>query len=264
MLAVDIGNTHVDLGLFEGDRLAVRGRIRTNAPESAESSAAFGEFAAKLDPARPVPAAVASVVPEREGAVLARLSELPVQKNAVRITSDRYNILPHRLETPHTTGIDRLLAARAARDLYWTASGEFPGGIVVIQLGSAVTVDWVDGAGTFRGGTILPGPGMWLSALSQAAQLPALECDTLHDAPLPPGASTRGAILTGLKTGLPGAISAIRDALANAAGAPVRTIITGGAAEMLLPELTRGADTTHAPDLVLHGIRIVAEEIVHA
>ncbi|MEM9366819.1 MAG: type III pantothenate kinase [Planctomycetota bacterium] len=154
------------------------------------------------------------------------------------------------VDEPEKVGVDRLLDAFAAyRD---TGSAT-----VVVDAGSAVTVDWVDDAGAFQGGCILPGLSMQLNALQRGAELlPDLDWDRAPDWNLAtlgfdppagphnrhaarltlPAKNTCSAILGGVLVGTAAAIDAIADRyLQYNSNAPV--LVTGGDAERLVPFL---------------------------
>ena len=175
------------------------------------------------------------------------------------IVPGRNEIMPHRLKTPETTGVDRLLSARAAGAIH------FPGcrtGYLVIQCGSAATVDWVDGEGFFRGGFILPGPTLWLAGLSGAAQLPDLSKTGVNWEDDSPGASSRVAMLHGLAAGLPAAVAAaarrvMREIAGSGGGADrIPVVVTGGWGDIVQAKLD--FDSFLDNDLVLQGVRLFA------
>lgn len=156
--------------------------------------------------------------------------------------------LKHDLETPETTGIDRLLGVAGALN----RSPEKC--VVVVDCGSAITVnvgtaDWV-----FRGGAILPGLQLSARALqSGTAALPLVE---IHGPPVAPGRSTLEAIRVGLFYGLCGAISRLVDETTRRVQSdcfnPIDIYVTGGDAALLSPMLPMRHLVT--PNLVLEGL----------
>jgi len=129
------------------------------------------------------------------------------------------------VDSPETVGADRLFAARAA----WEWSG--PAGAVVVDVGTAMTVDLVrDGA--FQGGAIAPGPQLLARALGAgAAQLFEVE---LRPGVPALGRETRAALEAGVVVGLRGAARALSEELLAAAGPGARLFVTGGARALLL------------------------------
>ncbi len=247
MLAVDVGNTSTRIAAFAGG--AVRGRrsFPTRDLAVAELLPAFFELGALAD----TPAAwIASVVPGANAVLDSAAEKAGLARRFLRPGRD--DIMPHRLKTPQTTGVDRLLSAMAAGRLHFPGD-RGAGGYIVIQCGSAATVDLVDGAGFFLGGYILPGPALWLAGLAGAAQLPDLSAGPPDWEAAEPGDNTRDAIAHGLAAGLPAAVAAA----ARRAGSGLPIAVTGGWGAAAARALTN--ECTLDPDLLLHGIRLFAE-----
>jgi len=224
-----------------------------------------GPSPAKGNPGPDPVAWIASVVPSREAALEAALSEAGWRPCQVR--PDAPGLFPHALAAPGATGVDRWLAAYGAFHI-----ARRRGGVVVVQAGTAVTADWVDRKGVFRGGAILPGPALWLGSLAGAERLsgskhPSPRLDP-ERAACPAGDRTASAVAGGLAAGLPGAVASVAAALRRQAGAggdrPVSVALTGGWAGSLLDAWKRGGwrslavRTAWIPDLVLLGLRLWA------
>ena len=159
---------------------------------------------------------------------------------------------PPVLAEPQRVGIDRLAAAAAA-------AGGKPGaeGAIIVDCGTAATVDMVAADGRFLGGAILPGPTLMARALAQGtSKLPEVRALEHFDPPALPGRNTREAIAAGIGWGMRGAIAELvaRGRLVLGPSAPV--ILTGGWSRAILPAVP-GA--TEMPDLVLLGIALAAE-----
>ncbi|MBN2714067.1 MAG: type III pantothenate kinase [Planctomycetes bacterium] len=250
MLAIDIGNSTTVFASISGARVRERFSLRT----SELAAGAIADAVSRLKDGEGT--AVASVVPAATEMLMEAISTGDID-TTVLIDSAGHTIMANALESVSTTGIDRLLAARAARDIH--APGE--GGIIVIQAGSAVTVDMVDSSGVFQGGFILPGPAMWLGALGTAAAIPDFHLDEMGwNVPDKAGKCTREAVMGGLAAGLTGAITESARILAKSCGGRVSRIITGGWSSKIYPMLD--FETVLAPDLVLQGIEIVGKEII--
>lgn len=165
---------------------------------------------------------------------------------------DDYRHLPLKVQVdrPEQVGIDRLLNAVAVLS-------RVPRGvpIVIVNAGSAVTVDVVDAAGAFRGGTIFPGFRLMAKALNDyTAKLPLIE-DFHTDPPLP-GTNTMGAIDAGIVHVIQGGIGRIVSRYTKSFGMP-RVFVAGGDAD-LLANLAFEAEMA-GPFLTLEGIRIAAK-----
>ena len=125
---------------------------------------------------------------------------------------------------------------------------------MIIQAGSAITVDFVSKEGVFSGGMIMPGPEMWLGSLTSAAMLPDIAVAELSWKKEGAGNSTRSAILNGASAGLVGAVKeAVRRIVMQSKDVP-QIVITGGWAEPLAEFFPARCES----DLVLTGIYLFA------
>lgn len=258
MLAVDIGNTFTRVAAFEGGVIRARQTFRTDVLDVAELAAAFAILGGK---AASPEVWTSSVAPSANAVVDAAADRAGLRRRFIRSATDP--IIPHRLSTPQTTGVDRLLSAMAAGTLYFP-EGTAPDGYVVVQCGSAATVDLVDGTGTFCGGYILPGPRLWLSGISRAAQLPDFSTESPDWNAVAPGDNTHDAILHGMAAALPLAVASAVGRIgapegAEASPSPLPVAITGGWAEAAARFLD--GPCRHDKDLLLHGIRLFAEKV---
>ncbi len=243
-LLIDLGNSKCRFAWTETDRLKPGWTIATGELASAVLPP---ELAAAL-PGRE--GWLASVVKPQNPVLAARLAAAGLARLR---TVQAGEIMPHRLLTPQTTGVDRLLAARAARDLFAADRGA-----LIVQAGTALTVDLVNPAGEFLGGWILPGPDLWLAGLNQAAALPALTAGEAWQpaADTPPGRDTESALRGGLAVGLLGAARAAAAALRRQLPADAPTIVTGGWGQFLAGQLEPPG--RWEADLVLEGLRLVS------
>lgn len=273
LVAVDIGNSRMKLGLFPaGSGAALRfsasakpsGMLPTTilpTPQAeldlfsrdwaqtpvAEES--FTQLAAWLSKHAPRGARwkIASVF---RAAAATLQTWISTQRSADRCQMLVNAELPIRatVEFPERVGIDRLLAAVAVNRL---RSPERPA--VIADLGSAITVDLVSANGDFCGGSILPGIGMSARALcEQTDVLPHLPMTELDAPPAPLGRSTQTAIESGLFWGAVGAVRELATRLGAQSETEPELFLTGGAA----PSVARllGANARYEPHLVLAGI----------
>lgn len=173
------------------------------------------------------------------------------QDQRVRLLGDPEELpLKVRLERPDHVGIDRLLNAVAANS---RREKERPA--IIVDAGSAVTVDWLDSSGAFGGGAIFPGLRLMTRALNQyTALLPLVEIRK----PLPEalGLSTPLAIEAGVYWAVVGGIQALSSRLSEGASAQSHTFLTGGDAAVLWPALSGSAILW--PEMTLEGIRLAA------
>lgn len=150
-------------------------------------------------------------------------------------------------ENPAQLGADRWLAAIAARR-------RIEGACVVVNAGTAVTVDAIDAAGRFLGGLILPGVATMLDSLESRTAGLKRAPGSWRAFP----ANTADAMMTGAVDAATGAVARLAGRLAAHAGAPVPVVLSGGAAGLLAEQL--GPDVRVIDALVLEGVRILAME----
>lgn len=155
------------------------------------------------------------------------------------------------VDEPARVGIDRLAAAAAA-----AAAKDAARPAVVIDCGTATTVDVVSREGSFLGGAILPGPELLSRALAEGtSRLPAVAELDGGAVPTMPGRSTQAAIAAGIGFGMRGAVSRLIAEATSALGAPPQLFLTGGSRGIVRDALP---DAIEIPDLVLHGIALAA------
>jgi type III pantothenate kinase len=239
-LALDAGNTRVKFGLFEvqPDRpLPVclsNGFVMCGQPLPAtliEDASAHGV-------PRPI---ISGSNPPEIARVVAEWSPLWPQ---LKVLEDRTRLgIRIDVEAPQRVGWDRLLNAIAAQQIRDPRQAA-----VIVDSGTAVTVDFLDPSGAFRGGAILPGIGMSARALNQyTALLPLIPApDVTATIPAPIGRNTIPAMRSGLYWGHVGAVrELVTRMVAEAPGAMV--IVTGGAGDAVIPHLNSVRVEPHLP-----------------
>lgn len=252
LVAVDIGNSRTKLGLFttgQGKGL----------PEP-ERTLQVGEDAAELDEIGGwLKEAFASGGTWWIGSVnrpgTTRLVNwLRTHRPDEPVTLLAAGDLPLRVELPRPdmVGVDRLLDAVAANRL---RRPDRPA--VVVDVGSAITVDLVAADGAFRGGVILPGLTMSARALHTFTDLlPLVDMSELSSPPPPLGTTTVAAMRSGLFWGAVGSIRHLVELLARDAGGEADVLLTGGAGPAVAELI--GPSARHAPNLTLAGIALSA------
>jgi len=159
------------------------------------------------------------------------------------------------LDPETITGVDRLLNAAAA----WDRTRE---ACIIVDAGTALTVDFVDGDGTFQGGAIAPGAALQLQSLHDRTDaLPELQLTTPDDGE-PFGRSTGQAMIKGVFHGIRGAVQRLVEQYAEHYGAFPKVIATGGDAETLFKG--EGLIDIIVPDLTLRGIAATARHALSA
>ncbi len=236
-LVADVGNTRIKWGLCLPDGL----RFIALPPDD---PVAWADQLRRWQVDAPAEWAVAGVHPGRRDRLAGWLRESGA---SVRVISD-YRALPLAVDVaePEKVGIDRLLNAVAA---IARVPARTPA--VIIDAGSAVTVDLVDAEGTFRGGSIFPGLLLMARALHQfTAQLPLVEDFDGHDLP---GRKTAAAIRAGVYHAVCGGIDRLVEQLAEPGA---RIILAGGSTDVAAN--LRCRPEVVGPALTLDGIRRTA------
>lgn len=250
LLAIDIGNTNMTFGVFEGKQQLHQWRAATQRSRTAdEYSVLLSRFfrLAGLEPAQFNGCIIASVVPPLTGTCVA------MSRNYLRIeplvvgpgVRTRMDVI---YDNPAQLGTDRLIDAVGARDLYGAP-------VIVIDFGTATTFNVVDSAGNYRGGAIAPGIGVAAEALVKAAaQLPRIE---LVFPPRVTGTSTSEAMQSGVLYGYLGLIEGMVRRLKEEWGDEAMVVATGGLAG-LVAEHTDAIDVVNQ-NLTLEGLRVIWE-----
>lgn len=248
LLAVDIGNTNVTLGVFAGEELRATWRLATNIQQMADEYAALLLNLLHhqgLNTAEIKEVALCCVVPP----LVSTFNDLfqryfhvsplivgPGVKTGVRI----------RIDNPREVGADRIVNAAAAHYLYAGAS-------IIIDLGTATTFDVVSKEGDYLGGVIAPGIAIAAEALfTRTAALPRVQL-------VPPkqsiGTNTVTAMQSGIIFGYVGLIEGMVARIQKELGERAMVIATGGYAELIAKE-TKVIDGVNS-DLTLVGLRLI-------
>jgi len=265
IIAVDIGNSAAKAALVEGGTVQDQGRLDTSVASTGDLLDGLRILAGKTDP-EPVRIVAVSVVDRWTERLEQAADELGLPLTVVAAS---HIPISTALVRPDQTGPDRLLAAWAAAALHGRP-------VIVVDLGTATTVDAVDADGFFLGGAILPGLGLAAAALAEGtARLPRVALELPEEAI---GADTSSAIQSGVVIGHVGAVrelvARMRGHLGRSVGAndqdDVRVVVTGGyaAADWAeqawcqpagpgLPAVAHEID----PGLVLRGLGLLAEHM---
>lgn len=251
LLALDVGNTTITIGLFDGDRLRTTWRIATDHKRLADEYAVILLGLLDVEDVQPsaiTDAALVSVVPDLEPVFEAfcqrRLHVKPLVVGAGTRTGVR--IL---YDSPRDVGSDRIADVVAACKLYG------PPPLIIVDLGTGLVFDAVSADGDYQGGAIAPGLGIAAEALyERAAKLYPVELTRPAGAI---GKNTVHAIQSGLLFGYVGLIEGMVARFKKELGGSARVIGTGGWSELFSRE-TDVFDVVD-PDLTLHGLRLIYE-----
>ena len=236
-IVVDIGNTRIKWGLCSSEQVW---SVASLPPDDANAwDKQWHDW--KLE--RVQEWIVAGVHPKRRDALVAWLEK---RCDSVRLLISAKELpIQVEVEQPDKVGIDRLFNAVAAnrrRQEHVAA--------ILVDAGSAVTVDYLDGNGTFRGGAIFPGFRLMASALHEhTALLPIVEMD---ESVLVPGTSTIPAMQAGIFHAVLGGIERLIAEYQHRYPTPFEVFLTGGDAPRLAPRLHHHAHLW--PEMTLEGI----------
>ncbi|MBM4446643.1 MAG: type III pantothenate kinase [Chloroflexi bacterium] len=250
LLAVDVGNTNMTVGIFDGSKLKATWRVATGVHRMPDEYASLmlnlferqGISASKI-----TDAILCSVVPPLVGVFeemcrrYLKVAPLVIEagvKTGVRISMDN----------PREVGADRIVNAVAAHALYG-------GPVIVIDLGTATTFDVVSEEGDYLGGAIAPGIAIATEALfARTAVLPRVELTHPKRAI---GRNTVAAMQSGIVFGYAGLIEGIVTRIQQELGGKAKVVATGGYAELLARETPVIEEVN--PDLTLIGLRLIYE-----
>lgn len=251
ILVVDVGNTNIVLGIYEGKELLHHFRISTSRQSTVDE---YGVLIHNLFQMSDILVSeiegviVSSVVPPLVGVV----EEMCIKyiKRAPLIVGPGIKTgLNLRYENPREVGADRIVNAVAAVDKYG-------GPLIVVDFGTATTFDCIDSQGNYLGGAIVPGIGIATEALVQrASKLPRVELEKPKKVI---GRNTVHAMQSGIIYGYAGQVDGLVKRIKVEMGSDrVKVIATGGLAELIASE-TDSIDKIDSM-LTLEGLRIIYE-----
>ena len=248
LLAVDIGNTNVTLGVFEGDKLVANWRLYTRLNQMPDEYAIVllgllkhsGLEVSDIDDV-----AISCVVP-------------PLRSTFTELCQKYFNLTPLvvgpgiktgiriRMDNPREVGSDRICNAAAAHSLYHETA-------IVVAMGTAWVFDTISAEGDYLGGAVAPGIAIASEALfTRTAALPRVELVKPKSAI---GTNTVSAIQSGLIFGYAGLIDGVVSRIQEELEQKALVIATGGYAGLIARE-TKVFDKVN-PDLTLVGLRII-------
>jgi type III pantothenate kinase len=248
LLAIDVGNTNLTLGIYEGDSLGPRWRLATDHERMPDE---YGlQFVGLLSHAGfqvgdITGICLASVVPPLTSKILQACS-LYLNQEPLVVDAGVKTGVRVRYEDPKAVGADRIADAAAVQQLYG-------GPACVVDFGTATTFDAISREGDYLGGAISPGIGIAAEALFiRAAKLPRVD---LGRPPNAIGSNTVHAIQSGLLFGYVALVEGMVERFRKELGRDMRVIATGGLAEILASETD--IIEVVAPWLTLDGLRII-------
>jgi type III pantothenate kinase len=250
LLCIDIGNTNITLGLYEGAALGPRWRLATDHERMPDEFGLqliglvqlAGKSAADIQGI-----AMASVVPTLTGRWV-EVCRAYLKRDPLVIDAGVRTGVKIRYEDPRAVGADRIVDAAAAYRLYG-------GPACIVDFGTATTFDAISATGEYLGGAIAPGIGIAAQALfERTSKLPRVDLDR---PPAAIGRNTTHAIQSGLLFGYVGLVEGMVARFRTELGPEMKVIGTGGLAEVIAKE-TKAIEIL-APWLTLDGLRMIYE-----
>jgi type III pantothenate kinase len=254
LLVIDVGNTNTVIGVYKGEVLEQDWRIRTIRDTTADefnvlANALFSDKG--IDRSRIEKIVISSVVPSSVPILNAYcekylgLSPLWINPDSVK------KLMPILYHNPNEVGADRIVNAVAAYRKYKTA-------LIVIDFGTATTLDVISEKGEYIGGAIVPGVMISAEALFQrASRLPRVEIFKAPDTVI--GRDTIDSIKSGIIYGNAAMVDGMVERMAGEMNSKPRILATGGIAT-LISGLSKTIEKVE-PFLTLDGLRIISNEM---
>ncbi|MFO0667272.1 MAG: type III pantothenate kinase [Polyangiaceae bacterium] len=259
LLTIDVGNTNIVYGLFEGTKLLHQFRVESTRGRTADEFAVTLRALLSMHDLSPKDvhaAIVASVVPSLTEP-MAALVKRAFGIDALIVGPGIKSGMPILYENPREVGADRIVNAVAAYERVPKAS-KGTSGVIVVDFGTATTFDCISPKGEYLGGVICPGIQISADALfARAAKLPRVE---IAKPPKAVGRNTIHSMQSGIVFGYVGLVDGLVERLASELGVPCHVIATGGLATLIAPLTKTIVDVDDV--LTLEGLRLLYERNV--
>jgi type III pantothenate kinase len=250
LLAVSVGNTRTRIGAFVEGKLTETATF-VNQKEEQLGDALEHAFCC-LREREDALVLLSSVNPRGAKSIEGQIAR-HLQREVKRVERDFVIPIGRHLDPEAMVGEDRLLNAAAAYDVLKQSC-------VVVDAGTAVTIDFIDGSGTFHGGAIAPGGQLMLDSLNKrTAQLPEVEFDRPVECI---GHNTIEAMRAGAFYGIRGMVRELVERFADEAGSFPLVVATGGDGDLLFRDFDL-VDRV-VPDLTLMGLAVTLRTALEA
>lgn len=248
LLAVDVGNTNVTIGLFDGTDRAADWRLRTDPEQTVDGwGALFHNLLSLTDFAlSDVRGFIfSSVVPQLDASI-GGMAERYLRLDPLQVTASTPTGLAIRVEKPEEVGADRIVNSVAAAERYGCPC-------VAVDFGTAITFDAISGDREYLGGIICPGIRISSQALvRRTARLPQIDLQQPGDII---GRNTVSSLQSGFYYGMLGMVDGILEKVLEVLGEGANVVATGGESAALAPasKYIRVVDE----GLTLEGLRLI-------
>ena len=248
LLAIDIGNTNIVIGCIRDDEILFEARIATDRTRTSDQYGveiknmleAFGGRKEEL-----TDCIISSVVPPVFNSVRTGVIKV-IGKQPIVVGPGLKTGLNIQVDVPSQVGSDRIVIAVAAL-------AEYEAPLILMDLGTATTIDVVEPGNVYLGGVIIPGVKVSVDALtSRAAQLPGISLDQPKSVI---GKNTVDCMRSGVMYGTAGMIDGIVDRMEEELGHKSTLVATGGMAQFVTPLCKH--EIILEKDLLLKGLNIL-------
>ena len=248
LLAIDIGNTNIVIGCIEDDRIIFKARIATDRTRTSDQYGveiknmveAFGVQVSEISDC-----IISSVVPPVFNSIKTGVIKV-IGKQPMVVGPGLKTGLNIHVDVPSQVGSDRIVIAVAAL-------AEYSAPLILMDMGTATTIEVVEPENVYLGGVIFPGVKVSLDALtSRAAQLPGISLDRPKNVI---GKNTVDCMRSGMMFGTAAMIDGIVERIEEELGHSCTLVATGGMAQFITPLCKR--EIILEKDLLLKGLNII-------
>lgn len=254
LFAIDVGNTHIVLGVYDQKTLIADWRVHTEKGTTADEFSVLVRhlFAAKGLTEQAIGSVIISSVVPPLKRVLDKYCRKYLGGPPVWVDASLDLGVPILYDNPSEVGADRIVNAVAAHEIYPDTA------LIVIDFGTATTFDCITAAGEYLGGAISPGIGIAAEALfTRASKLPRVE---LFEPPASViGKDTVKSMQAGIILGYAGLVDGLVGRIEKEMKVPVTVIATGGLSP-LMADVSKCIQHLE-PDLTLDGLRIIHDKL---